>query len=298
MREARLDGPRVSGRSRWRTVLLVVLLLAAACGGRPPTLTEVVAQAVAAGPGRDAGTYRAPDALLAHRVAGAALSLLAGDDDPPVPDGLRLADAVDTAGRAVATVGEDPEGEVHGWGTYAVRTGAGAPARLVVEVPHPRADRRTEQLGEQLFAALGADALLVAGAHRTAGDGADVAHEPASVFAAVDRALVGADTVVVQVHGFDDSRRESSADVVLSSTVSRPGSLVLDLAEALEDAGFRPCVYDGEDCDALAGTRNAQGAHARAVGASFVHLELSAGIRTDARRRDELTAALASVLAG
>jgi hypothetical protein len=292
-----------------RLVLVLTVLLAAACGGSPPALGRLVEQAVAGGPGRDSGAYRGPDAVQAHEVAGAVLALLAGAEDPEAPDGLRVEEAVDAAGRLVQVVEEDrDDGPVRGWGSYAVVPGSGAPAELVVEVPHPRADRWTEALGPQLFAALRADALLVAGAHRTAGrtpedgedpapvDDADVAHNVSTVFSAVDRAVVGPGTVVLQVHGFDETRRRGSADVILSSTVEEPGPLVLDLADALEDAGFDPCVYDGEDCDALSGTRNTQAAHARVVGATFVHLELAAGIRAEGERRDELIAALSSVL--
>ena len=274
-----------------------VLLLVVACGADPASLGRLVDQAVAAGPGRGSEAYREPDAVTAHAIAGGVLALLAGVQEPEMPEGLRIGEALDAAGRPVGVIEEDREGgPVRGWGTYAALPEGGAPAALIVEVPHPRADRWTEGLGPQLFAALRGDVLLVAGAHRASGKGADVAHGSSSVFSAVDRAVVGPGSVVVQVHGFDESRRQGSADVVLSSTVADPDPVVLDLAEALEDADFDVCVYDGDDCDALAGTRNAQAAHARAVGATFIHLELAVGLRERGERRDRLIAILATVL--
>ena len=278
--------------------VVVVLALLSGCGADPVPLGRAVEQTVAAGPGRESPDYRAPGVLEAHRLGGAVLALLAGADEVKVPDGARALEAVDGAGRQVAVVAEDADGGAPaGWGLYAVAPGGGTPPRLVVEVPHPRADRRTELLGTELFTALRADALLVAGAHRTAGDGAaDVAHQPASAFAAVDRALVGPGTVVLQLHGFDESRHPGDAEVVLSSAESTPGDLVEDLDGAFEGAGFDTCVYDGDSCEALAGTQNAQAAHAHAVGATFVHLELAEELRTDASSRREVTEVLSSVL--
>ena len=266
----------------------------------PVGLGGVVERVVDGGPGRDSSAYRAPDPVAAHRLGGAVLAILAGADDPVLPDGTQVVDAVDADGRPVHVVTEGTDGGTpRGWGVYAVRAGAGAPPGLVVEVPHPRADRWTEDLGVELFTLLDADALFVAGAHRTAGDdAADVAHRPASAFAAVDRAVVGPGTVVIQVHGFDESRHAGSARVVLSSGESTPGPLVDDLAASLEDDGVDTCVYDGEQCRALAGTTNVQAAHARSVGATFVHLELARDLRRSGPARGQVLRTLAQVLTG
>ena len=277
----------------------VVTVLLTSCAG-PTGLAGVVEEVVDAGPGRDSPAYRAPAPVVAHQLGGAVLALLAGADDPALPEGTRTVDAVDADGRPVRVVAEEIDGgTARGWGAYVVRAGAGTPPGLVVEVPHPRADRWTEDVGAELFTSLDADALLVAGTHRTAGgDAADVAHEPASAFAAVDRAVVGPGTVVLQVHGFDESRHEDSAQVVLSSAESTPGPLVADLAEALEDEGVDTCVYDGERCRALAGTTNVQAAHARSVGATFVHLELAREVRRSGPARERVLTTLARVLTG
>jgi hypothetical protein len=273
------------------------VLVVAACSTPAVTLGATVRRTVEAGPGRHSSDYRTPPPLQSHEVAGMVLAYLAGSEDPPAPDGVEAVEAVDSDRRPVRIVTEDAGGGTEGLGLYAVREGTGVPPGLVIEVPHPRADQRTEYLGTELFTALDASALFVAGAHRTAGNGAaDVAHEPASAFAAVDRAVVGRGTVVLQLHGFDESRHPDYARIVLSSGESTPGSLVERLDEDLEDAGFDTCVHDGDRCQALGSTRNVQAAHARTVGATFIHLELELGLREPGEERDALVAALAEAL--
>ena len=274
------------------------VLVVAACSAPAVTLGATVRRTVEAGPGRDSSEYRTPTPLQSHELATTVLAYLAGSEDPPLPDGVEAVEAVDSDRRAVRILTEDADGGMtEGLGLYAVREGTGAPPGLVIEVPHPRADQRTEYLGTELFTALDASALFVAGAHRTAGDGAaDVAHEPASAFAAVDQAVVGRGTVVLQVHGFDESRHPGYAQIVLSSGESTPGSLLERLDRELEDAGFDTCVYDGDRCQALGATRNVQAAHARTVGATFIHLELELDLREPGKQRDTLVAALAEAL--
>lgn len=274
------------------------VLVVAACSAPAVTLGATVRRTVEAGPGRHSSEYRTPTPLQSHELATTVLAYLAGSHDPALPDGVEAVEAVDSDRRAVRILTEHADGGMtEGLGLYAVREGTGAPPGLVIEVPHPRADQRTEYLGTELFTALDASALFVAGAHRTAGDGAaDVAHEPASAFAAVDRAVVGRGTVVLQVHGFDESRHPGYAQIVLSSGESPPGSLLERLDRDLEDAGFDTCVYDGDRCQALGATRNVQAAHARTVGATFIHLELEHDLREPGKQRDTLVAALTEAL--
>lgn len=287
----------VPGSAGALPVVCLALLLLTACAG-PEQLDTAVEEVVAAGPGRGSTDYAPLGAARADRLADAVHRVLAGGAAGTLPRGTSLRDTVDSADRPVVALAEDLDRHpVRGWGLYAVRQGAGAPARLVVEVPHPRADRRTEVLGTEVFTALRASALLVAGAHRTAGGGsADVAHEPASAFAAVDRAVVGPGTVVVQLHGFDDGAHAGRAQVVLSSTTATPSPVVLDLAAGFRSAGVAACVYDGRQCASLAGTRNTQASHARAVGAVFVHLELAAPLRVDPAGRRQVVQVLRDVL--
>ncbi|MCV2490903.1 hypothetical protein OF117_16230 [Geodermatophilus sp. YIM 151500] len=297
-------GPAARVRAPAAAVPVLVLVACAGPTVEPgPTIEQVelgprIEQMLQAGPGRDSSAYRTLGDAENGRLADAVLAGLEGGEEPPLPDGTQALEAVDGSDRPVRVVAEDLDGgELRGLGLYAVRDGAGVPPRLVVEVPHPRADRRTEDLGPELFTALDADALFVAGAHRTAGDdAADVAHERDSAFAAVDRAVVGRGTVVLQVHGFDDSDHEGAAQVVLSSGKADPDPLVRDLDAALQDAGVETCVYDGKRCQDLAGTTNVQAAHAHEVGATFVHLELAPDLREEGADRDRLVDVLAEVL--
>ncbi len=113
----------------------------------------------------------------------------------------------------------------------------------------------------------------------------------------VDASVVGLGSVVLQLHGFaSGDHPDSYGDVVLSSTVDEPSPLVERLADELEGAGFDVCVYDGEDCAGLAGTQNVQAAQARAVGAEFVHFEISDDVRLDPERAEDLLGVVAGVV--
>ncbi len=283
--------------TRWAMIALAVVALPS-CAPAHETVGDLVAASVSAGPSAASGDYRPPSAPAAAAAGSLVRALLDTDADVAVPDHVNVTEARGPADADVAVVSERRgDGPPLGLGLYAVKRGAGAPPRLVVEVPHPRADLRTEDVGVALFEAADADALFVATAHREAGGGAaDVAHRADSVFAAVDRAVVGAGTVVVQIHGFAEDRRDSATDVVLSSAEPAASPLVRRLASVLDGRDFETCVYDGDDCDDLAGTSNVQAAHARAVGATFVHLELSRSVRSDAARRAQLVDAVADVL--
>jgi hypothetical protein len=248
-----------------------------------------VEEVVAASLAGDLRQFDPPTGTTIAEVADLVQNVLAGRDVAPPPR-LEVTQLRSKAGD-VAVLTEQHRRQ--GLGVYAMRTGAGSPARLVVEVPHPRADLYTEILGPLLFDTLHADALLVATTHRSV---ADMAHRSHTVFAGVDAAIVGARTVVVQVHGFDESRHDGGAQVVLSSTEMPASPLVRRLGDKLTDAGFNTCVYDGINCKSLAGTRNIEAAHARSVGAEFVHLELAGGVRGDAQERERLAEALAAVL--
>ncbi|MEV8610958.1 hypothetical protein AB0383_24090 [Amycolatopsis sp. NPDC051373] len=79
-----------------------------------------------------------------------------------------------------------------------------APPSLVVEVPHPGFDLRTELFGVDLFRQVPGAVLLVAGAHRKADDShADVAHEEDSVFHVVAAALAARGLPTICRRSFD-----------------------------------------------------------------------------------------------
>jgi hypothetical protein len=280
--------------TRAARLILCLVLVATGCGRSPAPppvrwprsgVDEVVSASLAG----DLRQFVAPTGTTIARVADLVQNVLAGDDVSPSAR-LELTHLRSEAGD-ISVLTERHRRQ--GLSLYATHTGAGSPARLVVQVPHPRADLHTEILGPLLFDALRADALLVATTHRSV---ADMAHRSDTVFAGVDAAIVGARTVVVQVHGFDESRHGGGTQVVLSSTEMPASPVVRQLADKVADAGFNTCVYDGINCKSLAGTRNIEAAHARSVGAEFVHIELAAEVRSDAQTRERLVEALASVL--
>jgi len=223
-------------------------------------------------------------------VARAVREIARGRSGERVP-GFELSRTDD--GRVEVVVERADDGRRTGLGAYLVRPSG---ADVIVQVPHPRTDLRTLELGVELFNASDARALLVAGSDRDAGGGAgDVAHRSDTVFSAVSDRLLDRGTLVIQVHGFDRGARDPEyGDAVVSSTGPRPDALTRAVADALGRLGADVCVYDGTRCPALAGTENVQARRARERGVAFVHVELSAPFR--AERRDETVAALAAAL--
>ena len=238
----------------------------------------------------------------------AALTALLADEDPDLAGlPLRLVAGLDTAGRRFTVLADAPAaalqsallagltappdrprhtsapahlphqatrpdhaGSRHpGWGFIALRTSP----TLLIEVPHPGSDRFTARLGLDLFHAIPAAALLVAGTHRRH---ADVAHDPHSLFHAFAQTL---GTTELQLHGFAAASAPGT-DAVLSAGAGRPAELHRALTKTLTHQGFR-VRHHGH----LAGRTNAQGIAAAARGTPFLHLELAPVLRSDHRDR-------------
>ncbi len=149
--------------------------------------------------------------LLDGRRAQAAARLAALDFD--------LRTVTDSAtGRRYAEIADrtDTGPAPRGWGR--VYLDLSAPVRWSVQVPHPVADARTEQLGVGVLRGTPGGALVLAGAHRDAGtgDAADVAHRRDTVFAAVCAELAGRGLPGLQIHGFADD--SAPAYDVIAST--------------------------------------------------------------------------------
>jgi hypothetical protein len=181
------------------------------------------------------------------------------------------------------------------WGLFVAEPGAGRPD-VLIEVPHPRADRDTEVIGLALFRAVPGSALLIAGAHRRAADGvADVAHRSDSLFGAVADELAQRGSFQLQLHGFaDDSLR--GKDVVISTGDADVDARSKRLAESLDDAGLDVCRAWRKKCAELEGRHNVQGIAAARRGLPFLHLELNHTTRMDPTRRSGVVAALAGAL--
>jgi hypothetical protein len=164
--------------------------------------------------------------------------------------------------------------EDHPWGLFVVdcrhRSGP------VVEVPHPLADVKTEDVGVDAFRAGNAAVLMVAGTDRNL---MDPAHVSTSVFQTVNDAYVTPGRVIVQLHGFDAAEHSGVGDVILSSGTTQPPAMLEDIRDRLVGVGFSVCLYAmAHDCSDLGGTENVQGASARPT-AQFVHVEMSCETR-------------------
>jgi hypothetical protein len=167
------------------------------------------------------------------------------------------------------------------------------PVRLVIEVPHPRTDIGTEEIGLDLFRAVPGSVLLIAGANRrAAGELADVAHNENSVYQAWSIAWARGGAPQIQLHGFADLNLPDH-DIAVSTGTDASNPLAVRIAEGLAEGGFDECRAWAEKCGRLEGTKNVQGRAAAAEGAAFVHVELSNKIRRDRQQRADLVDALA-----
>jgi hypothetical protein len=209
--------------------------------------------------------------------------------------GLELVTARDASGDL--WVLREPAGRREGDGFYAFRAG-GFP--LCIQAPHTFFDEGTGEIALALFARLRAAALFVNTVHRHAradaeGYPADVAHAERTMFAAATHGMMdGARWDLVQLHGFGD--REDLAAVVKAvvsdgSPARRartPGERPrMAAAERLRAAlaarwgGTDAVRLFGVDAAVLGATTNVEGKAARAAGASFLHVEMSASTRRD-----------------
>ncbi len=243
----------------------------------------------------DRAPYRPPSAADRERLARGVGRLLDGDR-PGAERALadagfrvtRLTDAV--SGRRydeVAARGSGPEAR---WGRLYVSAGAGI--RWSVQVPHPVADRHTEDLGARLLEDTPQGALVLAGAHRTAGrgDAADVAHRTDSAFHAIVRELQKRDVPGVQLHGFAQTRSRPYDAVVSTGAARASTEDAARLAALMESRDLRVCRAWSAPCP-LEGTTNVQGRSAQRHGAPFLHVELAPKARSAAPETREATRA-------
>jgi hypothetical protein len=173
-----------------------------------------------------------------------------------------------------------------GWGLYALRVNS--PSTIIVEAPHPLYDRRTPSIALDVYRALDARALLIAGAHRNANrDGsADVAHATNSVFQSVHESLSrelgvsSGDVVILQIHGFHTTKHEGYPQAVLGfgrNTALAETTVARELEAALTEHGIKVGLCLEDAWRDLCGRTNGQGAVSN--GAIFIHIELDELIR-------------------
>ncbi|MFC9469183.1 hypothetical protein [Streptomyces coelicoflavus] len=246
------------------------------------------------------GPYAPPDDEQRARLAEGVGSLLDGDAREAErllsPVGLTVTRLTDTdSGRRYDEVAATGPGASDRWGRLYLN--ADSRLRWSAQVPHPVSDRHTEDLGVRLLEGTPGGALVLAGAHRRAGDGdaADVAHREDSAFHGIVLELQKRGVPGIQLHGFAESTTDDY-DAVLSTGASETASgEVSALADRLDAEALRVCRGWSARCP-LEGTTNVQGRAAQRRHATFVHLELAPDARGDGRDADEAEDAVAGLL--
>lgn len=213
------------------------------------------------------------------------------------------------------------EQQVHGAGAYVFRVGPREDGpTILLEAPHNFYDLGTGRLAADVFFTMREGvrprALFTNTIHRyqlsprdkkrREHNPADIAHEPEHAFsiATIAFARAAGTTHVIQLHGFgtrsdDDGDGEIGEIAAVVSAGNRDGSSAVSSAIARALVGV---LGDGvkrfpEEAKVLGATTNAQGKLLRDVnGAAFVHVEMSAAVRSqlgnDAALRAKLAAAL------
>ncbi|WP_328701588.1 hypothetical protein [Amycolatopsis pittospori] len=237
--------------------------------------------------------YRSPKADERRKAADGFAALVdAGRTAPADLEklGFSVKDGVDADTGRPYTIATNESGTERAWGMYLIDRSA--PPSLVIEVPHPASDLRTELFGLDYFRQVPGAVLLIAGAHRKADDGrADVAHEVDSVFHVVASLLAGRGMTQVQLHGFDDQNMPDD-DIVLSAGASVAGDPVRRAADRLAGGEFAVCRAWTSSCGALEGMKNVQGRAAAEEGTAFLHVEMSRTVRDSAPARAAVVRAL------
>jgi len=186
-----------------------------------------------------------------------------------------------------------------GWGLYVFRVDS--TSNIIIEAPHPLYDRRTPSVALNIYRALDARALLIAGAHRNANsDGsADMAHTTESIFQSVHEALsqeiqvASGNVIILQIHGFHTSKHAGYPQAVFGfGEKIQPAEFALaqKLGDALSEQGINVGLCTGDVWQDLCGTTNAQASTMN--GGMFIHIELDEDLR---KGDDALIAALVQV---
>jgi hypothetical protein len=186
-----------------------------------------------------------------------------------------------------------------GWGTYIINPNRGA-RDIILEAPHPKSDALTPVFAAELYRALDAGALLIAGTHRNAagiGGIADVTRNPNSIFQLAHEQLSLPTTCVIAIHGFALEYHPDYPPAVYSNGTDYPTPLLYDLAGDLTARGIACGVYDGIAWTDLGATYDVQAASTWAIGGEFVHAEYAREVRDDPVARQVVADSFGYVLA-
>jgi hypothetical protein len=188
-----------------------------------------------------------------------------------------------------------------GWGLYAFRLDS--TSNIIIEAPHPLYDQRTPSVALDIYRALDAHALLIAGAHRNADrdKSSDVAHAAESIFQSVHIALAqeiqngSGDVIILQIHGFHTSKHEGYPQVVFGlgeKPLPKEIAIAQKIKDALSKQGISAGICTGVESELmdLCAKTNVQGSVMKE--GVFIHIELDEKLR---KNDDALIAALVEV---
>jgi hypothetical protein len=234
-----------------------------------------------------------------ERLQAGDLAAAAGLAAPFGYDVVRFTDT--GTGRMHVLLAERLDGErvFRGWGLY-VHT-PDSETSITLQAAFPQSATFSERLAAQAYDAIHARNLFVAGAHRGANDADELGTEPAnvtqddgSVFHRIHQAVTrGPGDSTIQTLGATGAARE----VVVTAGVAPPTELAEQLAAGLSANAYDVCLFGDGTCTRLPSTLNGQGQFSRAVGADWVALYPSFGIRGLLVNRQELADVLANLLA-
>ena len=221
-------------------------------------------------PQEGSGAYVVPTEQERSSFAAAAKALTSGDLATaeealaafPGFEVLSLTDGAD--GPLYLVIAEKPPLS-RGWGFYFF---ARQPLRpgLVVEAPHPLADRDSELAAARAVSSLRPAAFLLAGAHRYADPApkSDMAHTSSSIFEAIHEVVSTQAGMVVQVHGFSAAGHQGYPDLLLSSGSAEPGATAEAVCNQVQGGGVGCTLFNGDPTyAALGATTNVQGGYSR-----------------------------------
>ncbi len=246
-------------------------------------------------PGEGSGGFvvPTPDEQEAFRAAARALG--AGDVATAeralaiFPGVFEVLDYTDGAGGpsylAIAEIPGGPTGLLpRGWGFYFFARRPERPG-LVIEAPHPVADRESELDAAAAVTALRPAAFLLAGAHRYADPKpvSDMAHTSSSVFEAVHEVALEGGRIAAQIHGFSLAAHAGYPELLLSSGDVTPTADVAAICAEVNQGGLRCVPFDGSAFTTLGGLQNVQGGHASSLfgPGHFLHFEIADAARAD-----------------
>jgi hypothetical protein len=200
-----------------------------------------------------------------------------------------------------------------GWGQVTINHTDENPVFL--QVPHRYHDKWTVDIAEHWLKTGRFKAAMVNSVHRYAGKNAkpkvnsDFTTAANSPFLAATRAFISSftDPLIIQLHGFDKSKRRSeqvqSADVILSHGAKLPDVYLNRLEAATAciqtQMSVNALVYP-KTVNELGATKNLMGKALRKMGyyQQFIHVELSGEIRNKLRQSPKLSVQLLDCITG